>query len=333
MKLFINTIDVVKQFVAVNSTLAIETLKPYLIQAQRKFIIPVIGSELCNVLLDYNNDTERVDNDLYNDLIEAIQEPLANYALYLYAPIGQLQVSDSGINRVESENNKSAFQYQMNELRKSWLDAAHQAIDSLLALLDATTVETLPLWFSSAEYVENKSLFINSAEEFTNEVPNLNYSRRLFIYLKPIIRAMERRYILPSISEGLFSEIKMELKGNSLSDSNKSLLGYIRLPLAMLSMAKALGSLSIEIMPNSIVENYTSLMINEKSSVQASAQKLYTLEKDFEQDGKAEIQRLVDYLAANHANYPLYEASDLYVNTEEGTVQEEIVNDGGLFIM
>jgi len=333
MKLFINTIDVIKQFVAVNASLAIETIKPYLIQAQRKFIVPVIGADLSNLLLDYYNDTKHVANELYDNLIEGIQEPLANYALYLYAPIGQLQVSDAGINRVETENNKAAYQYQMNELRKSWLDAAHQAIDELLGLLDATTSDTLPVWFSSAEYVENKSLFINSAEEFTNEVPNLNYSRRLFIYLKPIIRATEKRYILPSISAALFAEIKNELRANSVSDANKALLELIRLPVALLSMSKALDSLSIEIMPSSIVENYTSMMINEKSSVQASAAKIHNLERALEQDGKAELQRVIDFLNTNHADYPLFEASDLYVDVAAGEVVAEFVNDGGLFLM
>lgn len=229
----------------INVSNTLEVWQPYIDEAEEVFIKPVIGETL------FDEIQEKIDNpesgsgeDLWSELIEKVRKPLSLYSLYVGTDELAVSISSSGIQTISSETHRPASQYQVLNLKESWIRRAHTAMDALLTFLEANK-ET----FTSYVSTENE-LFIPNATEF-NKWVNIRGSRRVYIAMKPVIRSIERKYIRPTLSPDLFDELKEEINGSgsgSVSEATEDLLILIRPALAHLTMARALQEISIDIL-------------------------------------------------------------------------------------
>lgn len=348
MRILFDTIDQVKDYIAVNVTSKLTTIQPYIYRAQVKFIKPLIGNDMLEALLDYKEESLNSSDSNYDGymagLLERIRLPLICYAYHLYTPMGQVQVSDGGIHIVVNENKKQAFQWQVDMLDKSWLNAAHDFMEEVLEYLD-DNIDEFEDYEESDEYAANKSLFINSAKDFNEEV-FINSSRRLFSFLRPIMKSIEKKYIKPVISEDYFDELKASIKGDStdsesgpaeVSSDDQKIIDRIKPALSHLTMARAVSELSIEMIPEEIFENSLADRLTMRASKAAEKDKISFYIRQMQQDGEAELKALQEYLDKNASStlYSTYYNSDCYYSPDESDYRGEYDNSStsGIFVV
>jgi hypothetical protein len=328
----ITSIKEVRDFIAINVTSDFDDIKPYIEQAEIKFIKPVLGKALYDKLTNDVQASGGISGD-YEALLKKVQLPLIYYAYYIAVPILNVQVSSSGIHIATTETKKTAFEWQVDQLRDSWLNTAHDFIEELLEFLEENASKYSE-WGGSDARNEALSLFITSASMF-NECYFINSSRRLYSALRPIIKSIEQKYIKGTIGEDMFDAIKLQIQASDGPDSDtQALLDIINPCVAHLTMARALSELSLEIIPNAIYENVVQVVSKAKQS--GGVDKISILKSELVADGRAELKQLQDYLDANASatKYKEYFDSDLYTEPETGVVRGEFVNDAtkGFFL-
>jgi hypothetical protein len=317
MSLF-STIDEIKDYLPVTVTFEFRDIMPYIDRAEVRYIIPFLSKQQYDDLLTaYNTSIATVapvaltsDNKA---LLKKVRMPLANFAYMLYIPLGQIQIDSAGIRIATTENLKTAFQWQIRMLQKSFIEAGYEGTDTLLEFLEQNK-STYTLWAGSTCYTHFKELFINTALQFSDYV-NINNSRRTFLGMRSIMRKVESFYIKPVISPELMAEIKSQINSGSITTQNQLLLDLIQPALANLTIARAIGEKAIVVSDDGIymlsVKN-----TQEIDSVEpADEGRLSLLRKQSIEDGDNYLKQLRDYLYANPDIYPLFKSSASYSTT------------------
>jgi hypothetical protein len=327
------TIDEVREYISVNISSDIETLKPYIRLAESEFIKPVIGKVLLKSLQDYYDSEASGSSEieLWDELLAKVQLPLINYAYNLYVPIGQVQVSDAGIHITSNDTKKTAFQWQVEKVEKAWLNTAHNFMEDLLEFLDENK-DTFTDWSGSAEYDAAHSLFINSAKEF-NEEFFINKSRRLFVHLIPIIKSVEKKFVYPTLGKDYYDELKDLILGEGsgdISDDDQVIIDKIKPAVAHITISRAISELGVEILPDGIFE--AAVIQNgsmESQRTAATAENKNELRGQLLDEGQSELREVQMYLDANasETKYATYFGSDKYVAPVDGVNRGEFVND------
>lgn len=310
-----STIAQIKEYIAINITNDFNSIKPYIKQAETKFIKPVIGKDLYTTLDEYLQASDQSSKKT-NELIDKVRLPLIYYAYYLYAPIGNIQVSNTGIHIVTNENKKTAFEWQIDKLETSWLNTAHDFIEEVLEFLDENRAD-FPDWTGSEAYTKAHSLFILSAKQF-NEYVFINESRRLYSAMTPIIADIEKKYILPQIGEDMFEALKTVLQASSEpSADNQTLLDKIASCVAKFTMARAVKEFSMEVIPQALFEKVVQVTQNAKQS--ASADKIMLYINELTDNAKGELKGIQEFLDENasETKYAEYYNSDLYIAPDD----------------
>ena len=297
----------------VNATVGLEldTLAPHLRNsAPEAEIIKIISLTVYNALLTaYADDTLSADQAA---LLPYVQKPLANLAVYSFVKAGAVNISDAGVT-LGTDRDKSAFQWQQNNLETALLGNAYFSLDSLLNYMLANKAKFTG-WDGSSEYALNLEFFINNAVTFNNWV-NIKENYRTLITLRPAMRHIENSIVKPNMGQELFDLVKTQIKAVSVDDDNKALLAFIEPAVAHLTIARAIEFLSIDITPGGAYFN--SLAGNYSDTAKKDPAKAETLAHFAEQNrlaGMAQIENLRQYLNTNASadKYATYFSTDLY---------------------
>lgn len=298
-----------------------DNLKTYIQLAERD-IKRVIGNEVYALAEEhYNSDDYKSENPtnqqlLLDELVSKIQLPVIIHAYRRYAPLNDVSHSEAGRQITVTEELKPAFSWQIENDNRNLLDIAHETTDVLLEFLDAQPENILedddeghgaPIaeventifkaWKTSQAYAEGKDLFITSAVAFDKIFP-INQSRRLYMALVPFIKEAEIREIRPVIGTDRYDTIKELIKDDELNeDANeeyKETYDLSLAPLVHFTLAIALKRLGVELLPNSVVENYIGTELKQSKTAETNvrngvAQKLFS-------DAQIEMISLESYI-------------------------------------
>ncbi len=333
MSALFKTLDEVKEYLAVNIGSNIDSILPSIRRAEKKFIIPLLGKEQYEDLLDWYHESSGsvsgsdsgsgsgipLTDQEQQDLLEKVQEPLINLAYLLYIPIGNLQISDSGFGVAETANKKIAAQWRIDDLKESFEDGGNEGLDFLLEFLE-DNADTYDLWKGSSAYTVFKQFFINTAKEFS-QLYDIRGSRLTFLALTATMKKVEEFQIASVISQPLFDEIKTQIAGE-LSADNKILLDdHIKPALAHLTVSRAAVDLTVQITEAGI---FIKKVEDEKiqSKAKAPDPNISAVITAARTDGMAYIERMESFLNENADKYPLYKASDLFDDTDNASDNE-----------
>lgn len=316
MALF-SDISQIREYIAVNFTSDFADIKPYIVQAETRFIRPLIGAALLDELTNFAEGSS-TDADMAV-LLAKVRMPLIYYAYYLFVPTASVQISSTGIHIAVTDSKKTAFEWQIDQLRDSWLNTAHDFTEELLTYLNDTEPDN---WQKPA----SEDLFVRSADEF-NQYYYINGSRRLYAALIPILKSVEQKYILPVLGNAFFEATKEALQASGeLSADTLAIVDRIRPAIVHFTMARAISELSVEVLPNGLFENSVQVVSRAKQSV--GAMKTSNLKSDLLTDARSELKALQEYLDANASatKYAEYFTSDKYVAPVTGVVRGDFVN-------
>ncbi len=296
-----------------------DNLKSYIGFAERD-IKKIIGKEVFQVAQDHYDsenyllaeaDEDHPEYPILDELVRCIQYPVAVHAYRRYVPSSDLTHSDKGRQIFVSEQEKPAFEWQIEKDNENLLRLANDGTDILLEFLDEhidDQVEIVPPkdtfppvgytpllpWKTSAALLATRELFINTVDEF-QKVFMIGGSRLTFISLLPIMRRVQDNEIKSCFTAEKYAELQAAIEDDDISADNLIILDKARQPLALLTLSVAAKRLTAEVLPDGIFSNMTINVIKTKSA--ASKIDRNEISASLEKDGLRELRKLQDHLA------------------------------------
>jgi hypothetical protein len=325
MALF-STTEELKEYLPATGTFDFAAVKPYIHQAEVKYIMPYLGVDQFNQLrVAYQANSL---SSAQTKLLELVRIPLANFAFALFVPVGQLQIAASGIQQGGSKDKKAAAQWQIDELQASFMNAGYDSIDPMLEYLEENKL-LFPAWAGSSAYTVLKQFFINTARQFS-EFVWINESRRTFLVLRAQMKKVEEFSILSILCKPLFAELKAQTLSSAISEANQVLLDLIRPAVAHLTIARAIEELSVVFSENGIQVSNSTVSTYTKGKQPAPDLQLQRLKSQAQTDGETYLAQIRELLEGDLDAYPLYRDSPCYQSKAHRLYQND--PESGLYV-
>jgi len=341
--MLITTIQQFRTASSINISNTIDPWLPYIQDAEETFIIPVIGIDMYYAILAIIEDNIKPIEDptfeadpgikpgpgsgltaeeLQLSFIDKLRNAEALYALYLGIDEMSLSISSAGIQVIASDTHKPAPQYQIMNLKETYITRAHRQIDVALAFFmeNEEAIEMDPLVPSP--------YFIRNAAEFQLQA-DIHSSRRVFLSLLPIIASVEKKYIIPTLSLVFFNDLKDKFQNSDLNDDEQLIIDMITPALAHLTMARALLEISIDVLDWGIFNNASNSFNSIATKTQVNSERIARMVDANQRDGEAELKMLQEFLDnnASASKYALYYNSSRFVGAESSGKRGEFIND------
>lgn len=217
-------------------------LWPFIEQAERKYILPLLETELYEDLQTFYNDRENWTSGSGDDatksaeLLKLIQIAEINLAYLIGFDLLNVIISDSGFQRPgESQAVKGLYKYQEVKLQEYFERTGFNGLDDLLKYLELN-IEHFPEWEDTTNYTLRKTAIIKDAETFDN-ICYINKSRLTFLRLQRYMNEVMDIDIKPVLGSE-YSTMMTELAKESPAAKYSALMLEIQKPLAYLSCAK-----------------------------------------------------------------------------------------------
>ncbi len=277
----------------------IDIWRPYISEAEETFLVPVLGEDFFEELDEAANSSAS-GSSIYDGLLVKARMAVALYALYLGADEMAMSVSGAGVQVVQSETHKPAAEYQVLNLKESWLMRAHRHVDLLLKYLDENRST-----FTGYAPVSNDCI-ITTAAEFQKYV-DINSSRRVFLQLVPVMKNVEKKWIRPAITETIYNELLDVIHGSGSSDPSEITLDLLNWGAFVFSWSTFKSMKRID---------------------EANADRVAMMIQANQRDADAEMKVIQEFLDnnASDARYTAFFESDLYVGPDEAERRIDFVN-------
>jgi hypothetical protein len=262
-------------------------------------------------------DEDHPEYIVLDNLVQAIQLPVALHAYRRFALQNDLGHSDKGRFITVTETEKPAFEWMIEKSDKSLVELAHEATDMLLEFLDSHIgyktpgvdgVIVIP-WGTSVQLATLRELLISKDQ--LNQEFFLQDSRRVFLCLIPFLRHVQSNEILACIGKERYDLISAALQSGTIPDEIEGILQKIRPALCFLALSRAVIRLSIEILPDGLFTNFITGTINNKAA--SAIPHRFQVSQSLLQQGMAEMSKLQEYLSRLNAEETglTYEPVDL----------------------
>jgi len=252
MATILKDIPDLKKYVSVNNSLDWTTITPYVIQGDRKFLVPAIGQALYDV---YAAEPQ---GEIPKKVFALLAEASANLAMFLYIPLGNVQVNDHGIFTESTEFVKPAEWWQIRDLRRTFLDNGFSALDEALKIMEANEGQ-FQQWKDSDSYTVFIELFVKRTDTFDRWF-KIGNSRRTFLALRPYMLEAQHQYFVGRLGEETMARINFTAKPlSSLSTELAQgipfkVLGLMQASQVNYTIAKAIECGMFDITPTGIYQ-------------------------------------------------------------------------------
>lgn len=201
--MLINNTEELKQYIPVSIALAYEDIAPQLRMVERDIILP----KFSKTIYDYVNHSDNASEDHAKHLLSLLCEATAHLAVLEYLSIGQVQISSAGILISSTQNQKTAFEWQVREAQKQMARIGWSAIESAMAFLAGLPPgELRTAWQATETYAEAQKMLIPSLRKFQQHV-HLGNSHLLYQRLLPVQYQNQEEHIRPMMGEALWARV------------------------------------------------------------------------------------------------------------------------------
>lgn len=297
MKL-IKTITEVQQYIPVNMTSDIDTVGPFLSNAERVHIKDLIGKEQFTVFADAyaaaNLIIDAIPDEDIREAIRICQKIIANLGYYQAVPVLAVSVGSSGIQVSSNEQTKQAFQWQVEELKESILELGFSGIEELLLFLEESP-DKFPEYIASEQFLRQESFLVENAAEFSEHF-NINGSRYLFAQMAYLMKRVEDQVIKELIGSALLNTLRTDdLEGNKKKLADE----YLKPGIVLMTVAKALIERIISLDNGRATINFKGTYGNMKESMAPNREQVKEMAEQLISDGNVFLQNGLKFITAN----------------------------------
>ena len=260
----------------------------------------IIGVEPIDALDKYYREEQEqgAGMDSKAETLRLMQQAVAMFTWLKIIPTLDAQHGTAGRGKHLGENETGMTALQEFKDEENIRNLAYEAVDALVELMDR---EKFDFWIKGIKKKAINRLLIQNKETF-DEYYNIG-SHRLFLVLIPMIREVQDGQIIPIINRDRYNKL---IEGDT--GLTEKLIEYVRRPLALLSIKKAVERLPVEILPNGIVQVQQSTTVRDKLRAEKEARQ--SVAKSLEQDAAAYLDILQDIIRELDAEV---EPADYYI--------------------
>jgi hypothetical protein len=310
--MFFKTIEEFRGCIEANAGIDLLSITPSIKAAELKFLKPLLGAGYYDSLsIRYNADAIILAEE--TELVEHIQNAIANLALYLYVPIGEVQITDAGMRRGDGESSPGAYKYQVKELQKALLERGFEYIELVLEHLDQTP-STFVEWFNSDAYNNYRKAFIRNGSEFEQLYSSIRFPRRMYTLLRTTMLNLQALTIATTIGEGTYLELVSEYleEEPTFTIEESQLLAYLKPAIAHLTISRGIAHIIATMDENGVhvLTQFNDTTTDTGKRAPASNVHLNMLINEAKSVGEAWLTKAVTYMntVASETVFPTYYA-------------------------
>ena len=295
----IKTLAQVQENVPVAMTSDFDVVSSFLRAAETKYVRNLIGAEQFTELKTYF-DTESPDLES-PEMVMAIQfcqKITSNLGYYLAVPVLSVSVSSSGVQIFSTTDTKSAFQWQVEDLKDALQELGFAAIEELLEYLESQP-EKFASYMDSDQYKEQQTFLIRSAADFSRYY-EIEGSRYVFQSILGLMRRVEQQTMEKQFGTDFYNGLKAE------EQTGKKLIlvqNYIKPAVALFTAAKAFTERVITLQNGKVAFNFRGNYNNMRESQAASRDQIKATVDQLETDANMFMQDGLQYIADNSSSF------------------------------
>lgn len=297
-----------KEYSELTAAVNFISLKSTINHVEEKHIIQILGKELYAVL--NNAYTSAVNEAALSEplqkLLDRTRKVIGPYLAYYYAPKADVKLSDAGMQRLETANNKTSFQYQGDNFRKANLLEAEEQSELLLEFLEENK-DDYSDWTGSKAFEKYRSLFIKTGGEFDHYFPSHSPYRNYWAMRSKMVQVQDL-YIKKAIGAELYTTLKEKAldPDGTFTDEETELLEKLKYAIANFTVSMSIPYLSIRMDANGInISDTGSSTSNDQLSKQKSASEnqLSLIIKSAASTGQEWLDDAIQYIKDNAAAF------------------------------
>jgi hypothetical protein len=139
-------------------------------------VIDLVGTPIYELAITHYESAsyEQPGYETLTGLVHATQDVMSYMAFYYHLPYLNIRVSNDGITRIETANEKTAYKYQEDALRESLLNNAWNRADKLIDYVNANRTAfkywepDLAILTGDIYWVASKGLYYEATADFTS---------------------------------------------------------------------------------------------------------------------------------------------------------------------
>lgn len=331
----ISTTEELKNYVSATSSFKYEKIAPHINRTILGYIKKLLGEaltaeiaaayEAALLAVDSLPSDEKLDiisegkqyrlmPDKYWEIMPYLQDAVTNISFMNCLSQLQVTMSDAGIRLMVNENQKTAFQWQIDDLKYQLAVDGYSALNNLLEVLDSRKTD-FPNWVESDSYSDQKKYFVENPELFNNAYYIAN-NRMTYLTLRYIMKRIEQFEVERLVGATVFEKLKAsQLTGYSVKERN--LMENFLIPgIVLLTVAKGIKERAIEVSDLGVQANlytyYATLKDARKKS--HNEKEWMGMIQQLTDDGNEFLKAARDYIDANADEFGVVPDDDIGVN-------------------
>lgn len=315
----ITTISELKTYVPFEGNTRMETLQPFINEAEDLYVKPLLGKEFYTELQSEYDASQKEDpTPLSADtaaLLPYVQRAIAYYTQLLAIPQLSAPFGELGVRQHRGEDSDVAPRWMIEKLQLSALKSGDIHADRLLAFLEENaSIEKYATWYQSeANTVNSGTIVYNTA--IASKHIDIGESRRIYLQLRPTIVALERRFVPRLIGQSQYADLINNIQANTVSAEYAKLIDRLEPIICKRALFMRLPFMQVSIGHDGAIWLYSDVSELRKKDFLASREDVKILRHEL-MDGElgylAYEEELRQFIIDNIADYPLMKSSPVY---------------------
>jgi len=298
----------IQNFLPTSVSISFDRLEPFFEVAENKYLKELFGLDFLDELNAYYAASTQSSKEM-TKVLKLAQRVVTYLAFFEGFDVLNVSIKDSGIFRVEDENNKSLFNYQEKNLRDYFSKTGYNTIEDILEYMEANLTK-FATWANSGAYQDQREHLINTAKEFTKIYRPLKNSRLVFLNILSDLQAAEDFDIKPILGEDLFEKLKDLVLDKDIEKPEfleyKKLLPYVNKPLVYYTAVRCVKSLGANFTDKGLFfASFENTDKNFKRETQSTDKTLALIDGATE-NARMYREQLEEYLVTNKLKLPEY---------------------------
>lgn len=229
--------------------------------------------------------------DTDKELLQRVQLAVAMRAAYRYFQSNIVSHDDTGRKvKVDKNNETMAWEWMLDRDDAAHLRKSQRATDRLIDWLDASEINE---WKDSDQKKIARKLFVPNTATFQLSYP-IDNSGTFYYTVAPFMANIQRTTIRKALGDDYHSLLQAFVDDN-VSEEQEELLLLTQQALSMLTMATALKRLSIQVLPEGVIQQYRGERSNGNASAIPTTEDLRKYALFLERDAESDLDEIRKY--------------------------------------
>ncbi|WP_439473831.1 DUF6712 family protein [Algoriphagus formosus] len=231
--------------------------------------------------VDFQKENASAEEAKNDKLVQLLQIPIAYRTTLRYYQLNTVSHETSGRKvKIDRTNESMAWEWMIDKDDDAQRRMAHETTDMLIDWLETNKIAE---WMNSENRKASRELFVNSIAIFQQAYPMVDHSQSFFYTVVPFLREIQNHVLKKALGTHYTPLLQRWTSGETESGSESagggipsvdeeqeefydSLLRYVQTVQPLLAMVIAVKRLSVQVMPEGVVQHFRSMVQSRNAS-------------------------------------------------------------------